>query len=235
MLADAYNVSIVEGEKARIQQNANVITQKALGTAQADYALALDSGNQKLIEQTQATLAHAENQRDDALQVEKNNAAARDSLALAQQTAQAQDITLPTLRERASLIGQTSDEAARQLAIFQAELKVQTKFADTSDAVKQHHIEIATKLADENYLLQEQLRAQGRIDQMLRSIAGTLDNTIGWALNEIFSGKKITDWGQRFQNMLATISTEILQTEILRPTLGSPIAGAVSQQYGVVR
>jgi hypothetical protein len=86
--------------------------------------------------------------------------------------------------------------------------------------------------------LGEARAAQQRLDEEVRSIADTVANTLGTAIDDVLSGKKISDWGTLFKDMLRQIASTVIQSELIKPLIGSVLQSAgltqSAQQYGTL-
>jgi hypothetical protein len=232
-LADAYAESTKTGIETQANQASSIRFQAARADALAAVNLAQATDNQQIKENAARQLENVDATIKATNAQTAANTAARENLQLGREIGQTKtDITLD--QRRVALVGETTVETQRQLTIYQAILHTQTDMAGASEQMKQLYIDERTALADVNVQLQLQLQQQARINEMYRGMADTIDQTIGTALNDVFSGTKINDWGQRMQSMLSQIGQQWLQTTLIKPAIGSAFGGTVGEQFGTL-
>jgi hypothetical protein len=213
-------------------QAEQIVIQAAAQTQDA-LAKALASGNPALIARAEALQAETEAQL-------KSNQAAQQSTQLNQRAEQVgQDVQVVQLEAQLELQGKTSVEIANQVSLLRLKQDLEGKYANASEASKASITAQVEALGKANIALDEARQRTERWNEELRSIADTVASAIGSALDDILSGKKIDDWGARFKSVLSSIASQIIQSELIKPALGSALqslgaSGSTVQQFGTL-
>lgn len=222
--ADASAQSTAALKEAQIVNAAAVETQDA-------YAKALAAGDPALIARAEALQRQAEAQI-------RANQAAQESTQVNERANQIKDDTA-LAQLQATLQGQTSEEIQKQVLLLRTKQDLEGRFSNASDEAKQNLIAQTDALANANIKLGEARAAEGRLSNEIRSVADTIINSIGSALDEVLSGKKISDWGQLFRDTLRSIASTLIQSEFVKPLIGSGLQAlgltAAGTPYGALR
>lgn len=221
-LVEAAKSGVAAVKEQQITNEANARSQTAVEAAEASRNETLKAQADRLRELTAEEL--------------KRRAAAQESVQLGLRTEQTRE-DIDTLKLTTGLQGQTAEEIARQVNNLRLAQDLKTKFANADP-----EIVASAKAATEEYgqwviKLAEARAVQERFNEEIRSIAETINSTLVSAFDDLLSGKKITDWGDRLKGMLRSISSTVVQTELIKPLLGSLFSGTspqLAQQYGTL-
>jgi len=140
------------------------------------------------------------------------------------------------LRVVAGLQGETADTIARQVTLLQARQELERRGVSLTSEIGQNYLKSVDALSQANVQLQEAQRNQQRLDDGIRQIASTVENTLARSIEDAFSGRKVEDWGTRIKTMLGSIAAQISDALFIRPLLGSLIGalgfGSAAQSFG---
>jgi hypothetical protein len=220
-LADAAKQGTAAEHEAALQNQAAAATHDALTKAIA-------SGNQSLIDQAKALT-------DQTLAQIKANDAAKVAAELAHQTnIDRNDIQIMQLE--VSLQGQTSEEISRQVALLREKQRLDALGSSVTQQERDDRLAVVDALGRQNSALVEAQRNQQRLDEGVRQIADTVDNSLVKAMQDAFDGKKVTDWGATLKSVVSQILSGILNFALIRPAIGSVVGalgfGNVASQFG---
>jgi hypothetical protein len=201
-LADAAKQGTAAEHEAALQNQAAAATHDALTKAIA-------SGNQSLIDQAKALT-------DQTLAQIKANDAAKVAAELAHQTnIDRNDIQIMQLE--VSLQGQTSEEISRQVALLREKQRLDALGSSVTQQERDDRLAVVDALGRQNSALVEAQRNQQRLDDGVRQIADTVDNSLVKAMQDAFDGKKVTDWGATLKSVVSQILSGILNFALIRP------------------
>jgi len=209
-------------KEAQIQTEAAARTQEALNQANA-------SGNETLREQAnnlRSVVAEQLKQREVAREQTQANLSA-------EQTRQQTEL----LKVQLQNVSQSSDEIQKQVILARERQDEETKYSQLTGKDLENLRASTSAYADMVVKLGDARAQQERFNEEIRSIADTISNTIGTALDNVLSGQKIQSWGVIFQTMLRQIANTILQTEFVKPLIGTLLGGIspqLAQQFGTL-
>jgi hypothetical protein len=220
-LADAAIKGAGAEHDAELQNQASAATHDAL-------AKAIATGDQALVDQAKALT-------DVTLAQIKANDAAKVRLDLQNQNNQGQN-SIDVMRLEVSLQGQTTEEIQRQVALLQEKQRLDALGASVTQQERDNRLAVVDAVGRQNIALAEAQRAQQRLDDGVRQIADTVDNTLVKAMQDAFDGKKVTDWGATLKSVVSQILSGILNFALIRPAIGSVVGalgfGNVASQFG---
>jgi hypothetical protein len=220
-LADAAVKGAGAEHDAELQNQATAATHDAL-------AKAIATGDQALVEQAKALT-------DVTLAQIKANDAAKVRLDLQNQNNQGQN-SIDVMRLEVSLQGQTTEEIQRQVALLQEKQRLDALGASVTQQERDNRLAVVDAVGRQNIALVEAQRAQQRIDDGVRQIADTVDNSLVKAMQDAFDGKKVTDWGATLKSVVSQILSGILNFALIRPAIGSVVGAlgfnSVASQFG---
>ncbi len=131
-----------------------------------------------------------------------------------------------------SLQGQTSEEIQRQVSLLQTRQRLATDFANATDEAKQRFEQTSVALANTNFALTQASRETQRMDEAVRSVADTVDNSLVKAMQDAFDGKRVTDWGAQLKSITSQILSGILNFALIRPAIGQPLGLITWGEFG---
>lgn len=220
-LADAAKKGGAAQHEAELQAAAAARTQDAVAKAEA-------SRNPGLIAQAKAldAAALAEVRRSDAARASLANTQAIRGEGEQQQIMQLQ----------IGLQGQTTDTINTQVNLLRTKIDLDKAGTSLTEEEKRNRLASVAATGDLTARLSEAQREQQRLDDGIRSVASTVENTLGRALEDAFSGTKTESWGTRMKSILSSLMTQITQFAFIRPAIGTALgalgfAGA-AQSYG---
>jgi hypothetical protein len=222
-LADATAKGTAAEHEAVLENQVATATHDAL-------AKAIATGNPALIKQAEAitTVTGA---------LIKKNDVQQQTYQLEQQNNQRTN-QIQVLELEAKLQGQTSEEIQHQVLLLQTKQDLQARGLTTSDAIYNTTLKSVEAYSQANIQLAEASRAQQGINDAIKSVADTAVTTLGTAFGDIFSGKKVTDWGATVKSTIASILQNLVTGSIIKPIIGTVLTGlgfgAVGSQYGSI-
>jgi len=234
-VASAKGAAAVQDQQ--IANQASAQTFDVVAKAQANYAQAVDFGTQGEIKNAEALLARAKAQDEQVRTQIRANEAAKETTQL---NLRAEDLKNQTqiIELQTSLQGQSSAEISKQTLLLRTKLDLETHFKDEVGGGKEALLAQTEAIANANIKLEQARAAEGRLNEEITSIADTVTQALGGALDNVLSGKKVTDWGQLFKDTLRSVASTILQTEFVKPLIGSVLSGLgfnnAAQQYGTL-
>ncbi len=229
--------------------NENTVAKQELSGAR-DVAQAYAEGSQQgKVAEAQAKAQIAAIQKfGDVSTVESTNY--REGLALqtvalekfTEKTQNAKDLqagkdTQAQLQLQINLTGQLPEIAQRELTMLQAKQQISKDFPFLTQQEKDNRLAMVQATADLNVKLAETQRFQSKIDDIFRSIGDTISSTLGTAIQNIFDGKKITDWGTTLKGIMSSVVSQVAQGLLIKPLIGSLLgalgaSGTVTAQFG---
>lgn len=220
-LADASAKGSAAEHEAELQNQATTATHDALAKAIASGDAGLVSRVQKLQDLTLAQI--------------KANDAATQAKAINDSINQRTDQIAVIGVQRASL-GQTPEAVQAATAALQEQFRLRDLGASVSDKQKADDLASVAALGQANIQLADAARNQQRWEDGIRSAADTVDNTLVSAIESAFDPTKVTNWAQTIKNALASITSGLLNSLLVKPAIGS-LLGAFGQnnlatQYG---
>jgi hypothetical protein len=207
-IAEAAQHGAAAEREAQQVAAASAQTQDALNQARA-------AGNQTLIDAAQRL-------QDETLAQIKANEAAQESARLSEGTRDIRDQTA-VLQLVLSLQGQTGDEIAKQVALLQTKQAIEKSLVPLASDEAQARLAAVAAQQDFNAALNASRRSQQALEDGIRGIADTIDNSIGQSIQDAFDNKKTLDWGQTIKGVLAQIANQIAQIALIRPAIGEPL------------
>jgi hypothetical protein len=220
-LADAAKLGSAAEHEAGLQNQIAAATHDAVAKAAASENDALKAQAQALTDQTAARI--------------KANEQAKVAAELAHQTnVDRNDIQIMQLE--VSLQGQTTEEISRQVALLREKQRLDALGSSVTQQERDDRLAVVDALGRENSALVEAQRNQQRLDEGVRQIADTVDNTLVKAMQDAFDGKKVTDWGATLKSVVSQILSGILNFALIRPVIGSVVGAlgfnSVASQFG---
>lgn len=232
-LADASALGTAQLKERQIQQDAVTRTLDAQNLAEAAYNQALEHGTDAQKTRTAADLEAAKAAQQVTAAKLRQIEAERETTGLNQRTEQLRN-DAELVKLTADLQGKSTEEIQKQGLELRAQQQIKGQSATADQTAKDNYIAATKNLADQNVRLAENQRITERINEEWRSIADTISSAIGDALDKVLSGQKIESWGAIFKGVIHDIAREILQTEFVKPLIGSIIGGDVARQYGTL-
>jgi hypothetical protein len=214
------NLAAASERGAAAVRDAQIANQAAQET-QDTLAKAYASGDAALIARAEALRQLTEEQL-------KANEAAQETTQLNLRTQSTKQDT-QLLQLQLDLQGQTSEQIQAQTILLRTKQDLETRFANASDDSKTKITAAAQAEADLVIKVGEAQAAQGRLNSEVQEIANTIENSIGGAIDDVLSGKKITDWGSLFKQTLISIAETVISSELIKPLLGSLVSGVSPQ------
>ncbi len=208
--------------------HAQELQNEAISRGQDEVNKAEATGNQILIDKAKAQQA--------ALLVSlQANEAEKETLAIRTAINQSRDTREITSLE-IGLQGESTDQIRAQVTLLQAQQKIRNDMANADPETKRAYLDEVQAQVQLNQHLAEAERAQGRINDAVRSVADTIDNQLVTVLDDAFNGKKVEDWGATLKKILNDILKQIIDFMFIKPAIGSALGalgfGAVAQQFG---
>jgi hypothetical protein len=173
------------------------------------------TANQTLIDAAQQL------QAETLAQIQANEAA-QESIRLSEGTRDIRDQT-DVLRLELSLQGQTSDEINKQVALLQTKQAIEKSTVSLTSDEAQARLAAVAAQQDFNAALNAAKRSQQALEDGIRGIADTIDQSIGQSIQDAFDNKKTLDWGQTLKGVLAQVANQIAQIALIRPAIGEPL------------
>ncbi len=220
-LAEAAKLGATAEVQARQEIEAKAIAQKLL-----DVQNIKSSGITK--ELTDSVMAQAR-----AMVVAKDAAAA--STAVTRQLNQQADARM-LIQAQIGMQGQTPELMSARLAVIQKMMELQRDTTITGKEQRQQVLDSVIATQNWTIALAEAQRATQRLEDLFKSIADTITNSIVSAMNDAFDGKKAESWGKRMKDVLKSVVTGISTNMFLRPLTGTIAQalgmGNLAAQYG---
>ncbi len=122
-------------------------------------------------------------------------------------------------------------EQTRQLAYYDALQKAATEFANVdvderAKAARDAYIQTAKAVADAKYELTKVQQEQQRWNDLVSSLANSIDTELTRSIENAFSEDKVESWGKRIQKWLGTATSSLSSSLFIKPALGT-VAGAL--------
>lgn len=213
-IAAAAKISGQAEHDARVEAEAMTIVQKALDAGQKEYA-------ESLMQTARAQILNKE--------------AAQNSLAITKELNQAKD-TQQTLQLQIRLQGQIGEEINHQVVLLQKKQELERSIAGLKPAEKEAIMAATSETQKQVIALNDAQRAWGRIEDVVRSVADTISNTLTRSLEDAFNGNKVRSWGETIRSVLSSILTQIIQFTFIKPAIGTALGAlglnSLSQQFG---
>ena len=191
----------------------------------------------------QATALHDENLRKLALaykdlfeaQGRAKEAATQTAAAFAEVNRMGRDLQVAQLET--AMIGKAPEDVTRAISLLQGAQRIADQFGLATSKAKDDYAEMVANLANAQVHLAKLREEQERSTRLFQGVAGVIENTLGTAIDDIFAGKKIDDWGARLKTMFGQVQATIAKETFLKPLIGTAVqlAGGspdVVKQYG---
>jgi len=209
-LVNASKEGTQQEHEAALQNQITATTHAALTAAKAaDKDITTEAA--KAIADKTAIQIRANDVLQQTLQVQRNINANKDRQQL---------VELET-----SLQGKQTDEIQRQIRLLQTQQDLKRRGVDLSSEIAQAELKSVDNLERANIKRNEAVQAQQRLDDAIRSAADSVVSNLGQALEDVFSGKKITDWKQKITTALSQIAAQMATGLVIKPLIGDVIRG----------
>lgn len=205
-LANATALGTAEGRRQETENTALAATEKVVSEALATH-------NEALIKVAKAQREVVKEQEAAKESAAQSTAAAADTNALRRQ---GQQVGL-----QQSLVGRDSDEIQRQASLLAGAQKLADQYADATEKVKDNFAAATADLVNQNFKLAKLREEQERTQAVFKGIASSIESTLGTAIDDVFAGKKIDDWGARLKSMWGSIQSTIAKETLLKPLIGT--------------
>lgn len=215
-LENESKIAQASGVSAKAQKDAE-ITAKAATQTQDALNKALATGNETLIAAARASQLRAE-----ALIRERE---AVERLKQANEFVRLQTDQQAQIRLQAGLLSQPPEVQQANLVMLQKEQELRRANGGLLDEAAKKQLEALATTQRMNIVLAEGQREWQRIEDMVRSVATTIDNTLTRAVEDAFNGKKVTDWGAQIKSMLSSLAAQMTSALFIKPLLGSILGG----------
>jgi LAS superfamily LD-carboxypeptidase LdcB len=162
-----------------------------------------------------------------ALAQEKLTAAQKASLQAREFVNQGK-LTLQSTALETSLTvqGLPQEQITRQLDYLQAVQTLNTTLRKALPEDRDAYRDIAVSIADAKYQLTQVQREQQKWNDLVLSLASSIQNELTSAIENAFSGEKVESWGKRVQKWIGTAASGLSSSLFLKPALGT-VAGAL--------
>ena len=222
-LVAAYGLSTAAGKQMEAVNQALAETQKMVNDAEA-------TGDKN-------AKARAERIQQETIERQKSLALRKAELA-AEQTRNTAVDEIQVLRLQESMIGRTQEQIQAQVALLQQKQKLQNDGLKPEDPAYQNALNMVTALENQKLKLAQAQKEWQKLEDTVRSVADTIMNSMSSAINDVFEGKKVTDWGARIKSMFSQLMTQMTMNMFVKPMFGS-VLGALgfdnlAQQYGTL-
>lgn len=127
-------------------------------------------------------------------------------------------------RLQIGLGGKTSEEIAAATATLQEQQKLRNQGVSLTSDIAKSDLASVDANNKANIALAESNRQWSRIDDAIRSAAGTIDSTLVSAIEGAFDKSKVTDWGATIKSVLSQISSQLLSSLVIKPIIGSALS-----------
>jgi len=220
-VAEAAKVSNKARHDAEIQVKAQAQTQEVLNKAEATGNTLLIEAAKRLTEKAAAQLRAREIERQ--------------SLETTDFVNQQLD-TRTQLRFQIQNVGMTPEVLQGNLNVLKEMQETERTRQGLSEKQVQARLDEVKATQNLNIALAEALRQQQRIEDMFRSIANTIDQSLTKAIEDAFDGKKTESWGVQIKKMLSGLVAQMSSSLFIKPLLGSVAGllgmGNVANQLG---
>jgi hypothetical protein len=122
-----------------------------------------------------------------------------------------------------AMVGQTPESIAAATAHLQEQQRLLAQGVDLNSDIAKASLANVDALSRANAQLAAATRESARWDDAIRGIASSVENTLTRAIEDSFSGKRVTDWGTRIKSMLASLVSTISDALFIKPLLGQPL------------
>ncbi len=240
----------IHNQALTLTHNALTIAIAAHQQAVSTLAKAETEGNQKLIEKAQAQVASTQQLVDDTTATTENaeaqlkrNAALQEATSLNLQTQRGKDEGA-ILQLETDLQGRTTEQIRTQVDLLKAKQTIVEHHVNTLDPeaaaaqqkAEQSYLAQVNAVGDLNIKLQEAEREQSRLNSAVSNVANTIQNQIGTALDNAFSGQKAQSWGDTMKTILRDLLKQIVEFTLIQPAIGTALGALgfsqVAQQFG---
>lgn len=220
-IAEAAKGGAAAQREAELVAAAATRTQDALAKAEA-------SRNPVLIEQARALDAAA-------LAEVKRSDAAKNALAIQQSINQRGDQTA-VLRLQTQMVGQPPEVIAAATAHLQQQQQLLNSGKQLTDEISVNALKSVDAWSRANIELANANREWQRIEDGVRSVASTIDNTLTRSLEDAFNGNKVKSWSETIRSSLSSILAQIVNFTLIKPAIGTALGalgfGAAAQSFG---
>ncbi len=191
----------------------------------------------------QATALHDENLRKLALayqdlfeaQGRAKEAATQTAQAFAEVNRMGRDLQVAQLET--AMIGKAPEDVTRAISLLRGAQAIADQYGIAVSKAKDEYAGMVANLANAQVHLAKLREEQERSNRLFQGIASNIESTLGTAIDDIFAGKKIDDWGTRIKTMIGQVQATIAKETFLKPLIGTGLQlfGAspeVTKQYG---
>jgi hypothetical protein len=205
-LANATKIGAQAEHDVRVQNEANVLAQRAIDAEKAAGKTISTEYANAIINEAKAQIIAKE--------------ATTNSIATIKELNQAKD-TQQQLQLQIQLQGQTTEEINRQVALLQKKQELDRDTTGLSQQEKDARLAGVDATQKQIIALTEAQRQQARIEDAVKGIANTVDTTLTQSIEDAFSGQKVDDWGTRIKKMLGSLVSQISDALFIKPLIGS--------------
>jgi hypothetical protein len=209
-LIAAYGISVRAGRDQEIINQAMAGTEGVLAAARAQGNQTIVDGILKLQQDAIA--------RTKALEIRKAEA------QFIQQAAQGKN-ELQVLQLQTQLVGRLPEQIQAQVSVLQAKQALEKEGLTTANAAYNVYLNGVVALENQKIKLAETQREWAKIEDMVKSLATSIDNSLTKTIEDAFNGQKIEDWGTKLKNMFSSLVAQISSNLFIKPLLGSILGG----------
>lgn len=209
-LIAAYGISVRAGKEQEAANQAIAATEGLVAASKAKNGGVIDDVTARI--------------RLETIEKTKNLEVEKARVAFQQQAAQGKN-DLQVLQLQTQLVGQLPERIQAQVAVLQTIQKLETDRIKSSDIVYQNAVNTTIAIENQKIRLADAQREWARIEDMVKGLATTIDNTLTKTIEDAFNDQKVTDWGTKLKNMFASLVSQISSNLFIKPLLGTVLSG----------